>query len=296
MKIMRHMCDCPEFSHLGEDFFKVMKYYRDYGKHFQYGSLEHYDKCSYRCVYCITESQGKTRAKFSRTELLSSLEKELSLLSEKWVICMGAAMDPYNEIEPDLRLTRDALELVKKYNLRFTITTKGVSILNDIDFFRRFYIENKNTWFKLIISLSVLNPKLEKKIEPGAPSTSDRIKTLAALQDEGFPEVWASISPWIPEITNLEEILDQLPDGMPVVIQPLEIGDEFEEPLDFKRTMYSANLAFGSRWTSQQINKLYIEQYHQLSAQYRKKFPRMEWRLPILKETHSNDSGYLNEL
>jgi DNA repair photolyase len=291
MLVMKHMKQIERFKHLGDDFFQVMDYYRDYGPTYQYGSLEHYDRCSYRCVYCITESQGKTRAKFTADEIETHLDREFSVLNDNWIICMGAAMDPYNDLEPELRLTRRALQMVKKYGLRFTMTTKGTSILDDIDFYRTY-----DHWFKTILSLSVLDPELERMLEPGAPSTSDRIDAALELRNAGVPEVWVAIAPWVPQVSNLEAIFERLPDGMPVAIQPLEIGEEFEEPLDQKSSRFSAKASVGKKWSFDEINAQYVDECNRLYNEYIKKFPRMEWRWPIMKNTHDNNQGYFRQL
>ena len=156
---MKHMNDPDQFKHLGQDCFRGLKYQRDYGENFQYTSLEFYEKCSYRCVYCITESQGKTKSIFSsKEEVIEQLDKEFSVLDPSWVISTGAASDPYCNLEPELRYMRAAMDLLKKHNLRFTVTTKGGdAILNDLDFYKSFEGYKHGDAFKPFKILNALN-------------------------------------------------------------------------------------------------------------------------------------------
>jgi DNA repair photolyase len=296
MKILRRIegPDSPQHF-LGNDHFKLFQYYRDYGPNFQYVMVEHYDMCSFRCVYCITESQGKSRARFTSDPdvLEAQFLKEIAHMDENYVVCLCSASDPYTELEPELRLTRRLLEILKRKRMRFTVTTKGPWILDDLDIYKTIEPDH---WFKMLFSFTSFNQEKANQVERFAPPVADRLDALCTMYKEGIPRVGAFIAPWIPDVTDLEEIFDRLPEGIPVCIQPLEIGDDFEEPLDKKSAQFSSKASLGKKWSFYDINYRYVEECNRLYDNYIKKFPEMEWRWPIYKDTHENDRGYFRQL
>jgi len=296
MKIIERIENSP-YSDRDNDQRKLLTYFRDYGENFQYISVEHYDRCSFRCVYCITESQGKTRPMFSSDpdQLEAQFVKELDMLNvgKGLVVCVCAASDPYNELEAELHLTRRLIEVMKARGIRFTVTTKGPWILDDLDLYKSI---DPDLWYTILFSFSSFDQEKANKVERYAPPVADRIDALCTMYREGIPRVGAFIAPWIPDITNTEEILERLPEGILVSLQPMEMGDDFEEPLDQKAIQFSSKASLGRVWSSYELNREYVAECNRLYDRYIKKFPQMEWRWPIYKNTHHNHRGYFRQL
>ena len=92
----------------------------------------------------------------------------------KGVIATGAMSDPYNPFEHELRLTRNALELVNAYGFGVAIDTKSTLIMRDIDI-----LSDIKSHSPVIVKISITTSDdgLSKMIEPNAPLSIERFET-----------------------------------------------------------------------------------------------------------------------
>ncbi len=272
--------------------YKILKYTRHYDENFIFLTVEHYQKCGFRCFYCITESQGKTRPTEPNFPALQQrfLQELADFPSDAYMFCISGATDPYNDIEEQYGYTRFVVDELTTRNRRFSVNTKGTLVVRDIDLFLRMPVDR----YKVIISLSASTSELSHFIEPQAPSAEDRIAVIHQLHAAGV-NVCAGIFPWVPGITDTDRLLSLLPKGIKLFLQPLDLGGAFEETLDHQRPRFSAELAHGKRWTQDEINRAYIQECNTVGKKYWKQFDT-EWRHPITQDSHYDNSGYLKRM
>ena len=164
-----------------------------------------YRGCSYGCIYCDSRADAYHIHKFdeicTKENALAILEEELASKQVKGVVSFGTLSDPYNEKEKKYKITRGALELIKKYGFGVSIDTKSDLILRDIDILKE--IKKNNN---VIIKISITTPddELAKILEPNVISSSERFAVLKKLRKEN---IYAGIlmTPVLPFITDNEE-------------------------------------------------------------------------------------------
>lgn len=164
-----------------------------------------YKGCCHKCIYCDSRSScyqveefDRVRAKENEIEILN---KELSSKRKKGVIGIGAMSDTYNPFEKEYEITKKALKLVSKYNFGVSIETKSNLITRDIDLFKEI---NSKANVILKFTITTADDVLSKIIEPCVCVSSERLKAMKKLSDEGL-FVGTLLTPIIPFITDSEE-------------------------------------------------------------------------------------------
>lgn len=164
-----------------------------------------YKGCCHGCIYCDSRSDcyhidnfDKVRAKENALELIRN---DLKRKKRKGVVGTGAMSDPYNPFEKELKLTRNALELLNAYEFGVAIATKSSLIIRDIDVLKDIQ-EHSPVLCK--ITITTANDSLAKMIEPRVTSSSERFNALATLADN---KIFCGIllMPVLPFITDSEE-------------------------------------------------------------------------------------------
>lgn len=164
-----------------------------------------YKGCCHKCIYCDSRSNcyniedfDRVRAKKDEIEILS---KELKSKRKKGVIGIGAMSDTYNPFEKQYEITRKALELIYYYNFGVSIETKSSLITRDIDIFNKI---NSKSDVILKFTITTASDELSRKIEPNVCASSERLKAMKKLSDNGI-FVGTLLTPIIPFITDSEE-------------------------------------------------------------------------------------------
>ena len=158
-----------------------------------------YKGCAHGCVYCYGPNATFTkRETFNSTDyirprpgILGALRKEApKYAGDPRSILLCFTSDPYQPIEQEQRLTRQALEILANNNCTFTTLTKGGSwgIERDMDLFLR---NPMNTWSA---TLTHDDPVVSKLWEPGAALPQERINALRIAHDAGI-KTWVSFEP-----------------------------------------------------------------------------------------------------
>lgn len=210
-------------------------------------SLNAFRGCEHGCIYCFArpthayldlspglDFETKLSAKFDAPELLA---KELN--SPKYeceVLAIGTNTDPYQPIERKLRITRRILETLSDFNHPVSIVTKSALIVRDIDLLQDLARRNL---VGVHISVTTLDRKLARAMEPRAPTPSLRLRAIRALADAGVP-VGVMAAPMIPALNDneLESIMEAAREAgaksaaYALVRLPLEIKDLFSEWLE----------------------------------------------------------------
>lgn len=164
-----------------------------------------YKGCPFGCIYCDSRCEAYHIDNFDEVRIkedaLAILEEELKSKGLKGVVSFGTLSDPYNPEEEKLELTRQALELIKKYGFGVSIDTKSDLILRDIELLKE--IAQFNSVI-IKISITTYDDELAKKIEPNVISSTKRFDVLKKLRDNG---IYAGVlmTPVLPFLTDTEE-------------------------------------------------------------------------------------------
>lgn len=164
--------------------------------------------CTHGCIYCDSRSECyQINHKFEDIEVkanaLEIFERELQRRRNPCMIGTGAMTDPYIQLEPRLKITRGALELIDKYEFGVAIQTKSSRILRDFDLLKSI---NQKTKAVVEMTLTTYDEGLCKILEPHVSTTKERFETLLKFKEAGVPTVvW--LSPILPFINDSEENL-----------------------------------------------------------------------------------------
>ena len=180
-------------------------------------SINPYRGCEHGCIYCFARpthgfmglSAGldfETKL-FAKPDAPRQLARELSKPGYRAkTIAIGTNTDPYQPVEKEWRIMRQVLEVLADANHPVSITTKSALILRDLDILSA--MAEKHL-VKVQMSVTTLDRKLARAMEPRAATPPRRLETIRALSGAGIP-VGISVAPIIPVLTDheLERILD----------------------------------------------------------------------------------------
>ncbi|KQW31512.1 radical SAM protein [Rhizobium sp. Root274] len=180
-------------------------------------SINPYRGCEHGCIYCFARpthsymglSAGLDfEAKlFAKPDAPRLLERELSKPGYKVKpIAIGTNTDPYQPIEREWRIMRQILEILDKANHPVVIVTKSALILRDIDILKSMA---ERGLVKVGISVTTLDRKLARTMEPRASTPPKRLEAIKTLSEAGIP-VAIMMAPVIPALNDheIERILD----------------------------------------------------------------------------------------
>ena len=118
------------------------------------------------------------------------LERELSAARyTPRTIAIGTNTDPYQPIERRYEIMRRILEVLERAGHPVGIVTKSNLITRDIDILSRMAARNLA---KVAVSVTTLDPKLARIMEPRAPTPPRRLEALRQLAAAGIrPRSWS---------------------------------------------------------------------------------------------------------
>ena len=207
-------------------------------------SINAYRGCEHGCSYCyarpthcfLGHSAGldfETKL-YAKPDAAGLLERELANPRYRaQTIVLGTNTDPYQPIERHHKLTRSLLEVMDKTSHPVGIVTKSALVTRDIDLLGA--LANRGL-VKVVLSVTTLDRRLARKMEPRAATPAKRIDALQQLHDAGVP-TGILAAPMIPALNDpeLEAILKMGADagateaGYVTLRLPLEIKDLFHE-------------------------------------------------------------------
>ena len=210
-------------------------------------SINPYRGCEHGCIYCFA------RPTHAYHDLSPGLDFESKLfakpdaamllraeLAKRGYVCrpiaFGTNTDPYQPIESDWRITRSCIELLAECNHPITITTKSDRVTRDLDLLGPMAAKGLAA---VMVSVTSLDPKVARTVEPRAPHPERRLAAVAKLAAAGVPTV-VSIAPVIPAITDheMEHLIARAAEagaygaGFIPVRLPFEVAPLFEAWLD----------------------------------------------------------------
>lgn len=180
-------------------------------------SINPYRGCEHGCIYCFArpthaymgmsaglDFETKLFAKPNAAELLA---REISAPGYKVkTIAIGTNTDPYQPIERRMRIMREILEVLQRARHPVGIVTKSALVIRDIDILSEMA---KEGLAKVALSVTTLDRKLARAMEPRAATPSRRLEAIAALTQAGIPTS-VMVAPIIPALNDheIERILD----------------------------------------------------------------------------------------
>lgn len=207
-------------------------------------SINPYRGCEHGCSYCYArpthaymglspglDFESKLFAKTNAAELL---RRELSAPGyEPRMIALGANTDPYQPIERRYRITRSILEVLAEFGHPVGIVTKSALVLRDLDILAPMA---ERGLVKVAVSVTTLDAKLARSMEPRASTPSKRLETIERLSLSGVPTA-VMVAPVIPALNDseIESILKAASvagvreAGYVLLRLPLEVRDIFRE-------------------------------------------------------------------
>ena len=179
-------------------------------------SINPYRGCEHGCIYCFARPShaflGLSPGLDFETKLIArpnaaeQLRKELS--SPRYVpriLAIGTNTDPYQPLEKKREIMRQVLEVLADFNHPVGIVTKGTLIERDVDILAPMAAKGL---VRVGISITTLDPKTSRAMEPRVPMPAARLRTIERLTRAGIP-VRVMVSPVVPALTDheLEAIL-----------------------------------------------------------------------------------------
>src|SRR6476620_6031566 len=248
-----HLEPDPEEEHDPERPRRQTVYYRDFTRTiiahndspdvgFE-SSLNPYRGCEPGCIYCYArptheflgfsaglDFESRIMVKEDAPELLAA---ELS--SPRWkpqTLVMSGVTDPYQPVERRLKITRRCLEVLARFRNPVGIITKNQLVIRDVDLLIELASHDAAA---VNISVTSIDPKLQRILEPRASSPRARLDAIARLRKAGIP-VGVMVAPIIPGLTDHEvpAILQACADagaqfaGYTVVRLPFAVAPLFE--------------------------------------------------------------------
>jgi DNA repair photolyase len=210
-------------------------------------SINPYRGCEHGCIYCYARpshaylglSPGldfESRL-FYKPDAAALLNAELRKKGYSCrPIALGSNTDPYQPVERRLGITRAILEVLRDFRHPVTIVSKSASIQRDRDILAEMA---KDRLAVVTISVTTLDRKLARRMEPRASTPERRLETIGALSSAGIPTGVLS-APMIPALNDseMEEILQRaraagaISAGYTLLRLPLELKGLFKEWLE----------------------------------------------------------------
>ncbi|MBV9247158.1 MAG: PA0069 family radical SAM protein [Methylobacteriaceae bacterium] len=207
-------------------------------------SINPYRGCEHGCVYCFARpthaymglSPGldfESRL-FVKQGAATLLARELSRPSyQAKPLAIGTNTDPYQPIERQHRVMRSVLEVLSAANHPVGIVTKSALVTRDIDILAPMAAKGLA---KVAVSVTTLDAKLARSLEPRAPTPPKRLEAVRLLAEAGIPTA-VLVAPIIPSINDaeIETILTRAhamgarEAGYVLLRLPLEVRDLFRE-------------------------------------------------------------------
>jgi len=180
-------------------------------------SVNPYRGCEHGCIYCYARpshaylelSPGldfETKL-FAKTNAVELLKKEISKRGYRATpMAFGTNTDCYQPIERRYQVMRGLLQVLADCDHPLTIVTKSALIERDIDLLAPMA---KKNLVKAFVSITTLDHRLARTLEPRAASPSRRVDALRALSQAGIP-CGVMVAPLIPALTDssLEAVLE----------------------------------------------------------------------------------------
>lgn len=283
-----------------------------------------YRGCEHGCIYCFArpthawaglsaglDFESRIFRKLNAPELLV---RELS--RPGYVprpIALGMNTDAYQPVEREQKITRRVLEVLAAHNHPVTLLTKSALVQRDIDILAPLAAKGLT---RVGLSITTLDRKLARKMEPRAATPERRLEAVKALSEAGIP-VAVMTAPIIPGLNDheIEALLEAAAAsgasgaGYVVLRLPFEIKDLFHEWLvqhvpdraarviNLVREM-RGGLDYDHRWFERgrgrgPVADLINQRFHKAAARFGLNRPRPDLRTDLFRPLETPDGQLL---
>jgi DNA repair photolyase len=213
-------------------------------------SINPYRGCEHGCIYCYARPSHAYWGYSPGLDFESILfaKPDGAKLLEQFFdrpgyrprpIVIGANTDAWQPVERRLEHTREILKVFARYRHPVSFITKSALVLRDLDILGPMAAEGLA---KGAISITTLDRRLARDMEPRAAAPHRRLETIRGLSEAGLP-VTAMMAPIVPGLNDseIEAVCEAAAkagaaNASYVLLRlPLEIRDLFREWLATKR-------------------------------------------------------------
>ena len=175
-------------------------------------ALNIYKGCTHGCVYCYNNGRRSRKGYFfedarPKINVLENLKSDCRFLTKRYgtncpEILLTFLGDAYQPTESTLQLTRQAIEILIRFNLRFTILTKSALIVRDLDLLAPY------NGFRAGFSFTTIDPIRAAAWEPHAGVIDSRVGALKTFFRIEVP-TWVSLEP-VMDVNSTIEAIEKL--------------------------------------------------------------------------------------
>ena len=210
-------------------------------------SINPYRGCEHGCIYCYArpnhayvglspglDFEARLFVKTNAAEVLERTFAKPGYVAK--TIMLGGVTDIYQPIERNYQVTRAILGVMERWGHPVALITKSQLVMRDLDVLARLA---KRGLAKAAISVTTLDRRIARVMEPRAAAPHRRVEAIRALTEAGVPTT-VMVAPIVPAINDseIEAILEECAKagasaaGYVVLRLPLEIKDLFREWLE----------------------------------------------------------------
>ena len=182
-------------------------------------SINPYRGCQHACAYCYARrthvafdmdgADDFEREIFVKVDAAAVLRAELARRRRAtWnaPIVIGTAVDPYQPVEGQQRITRSILEVIRDFRAPVQIITKNTMVLRDADILAEIA---QHTTCNVFVSITTLDADLARRLEPATPPPLKRLRAVQTLVAQGI-SAGVMLAPVLPWLTDAPGMLEEL--------------------------------------------------------------------------------------
>lgn len=161
--------------------------------------------CQHNCSYCYARSLLDFRKMWNPAyPSVANINRIRHTIRTKLkpgeIVRLGGMTDCFQPLEKENRITLQTIKALNEMGVGYLIVTKSDLVAEPE------YLEAIDRNLAHIqVSITSTDPKISRRMEPGAPVPARRIAAAEKLQGEGF-DVQVRLSPFIPEFIDLDVI------------------------------------------------------------------------------------------
>jgi DNA repair photolyase len=177
-------------------------------------ALNPYRGCTHDCQYCYARKYQRhlemgmddfSSVILVKRNLATVLHREVTRRS--WThetVAIGTATDPYQPIEGEAKLTRQAIAVLVASETPFSITTKGPMVVRDMDLLASAPPAIRP---KVFMSVPSTDEAAWLSLEPGTAPPQQRLRAARLLRERGI-DARILMMPLVPGITTRRTVIE----------------------------------------------------------------------------------------